>query len=238
MKPMPKAGFLSSYVALVLSMCPAIVEAAFPYPPLCTCTVTITQFPPRPACIASFEPDVVRLTPAGSTATPAADQAMVTVRVRDANNTVIANAIVELVEEAGTVNIADGGAPWAETDPFGLATVFLSGASGSGRIVLCADGVPLCRLSVRSPDVAKGATPELCGIGTGASAVNGSDINNPVCGFLAKFGAVTPGINDGWDLNCDENVNGSDVIGILGKGGVLQYFGDTGTLGAKNACSL
>jgi hypothetical protein len=66
--------------------------------------------------------------------------------------------------------------------------------------------------------------------------VNGADINNPTCGFLAQFGAVTTGVNDGWDLNCDENVSGSDVTGILGKGGVLQYFGDTGTLGAKNAC--
>ena len=145
---------------------------------------------------------------------------------------------VRFVEETGIVNIANGGATTAETDVAGLATVSLHGASGYGRVVLCADGVPLCRLSVRSPDVNKGATPDLCGIGTGMTAVNGADINNPTCGFLANFGAVTVGVNDGWDLNCDNNVNGSDVTGSLGKGGVLQYFGDTGTLGAKNGCDF
>jgi hypothetical protein len=179
---------------------------------------------------------VVRLTPAGSTATPLADRVSITVRVRDANNAPIANSLVTFVEETGTMNITNGGATFADTDATGLATVSLHGASGSGLVMLCADGVPLCLLSVRSPDVNKGATPELCGIGTAMSAVNGSDITNPVCGFLAKFGPVTAGANDGWDLNCDDNVSGSDVTGIIGKGGVLQYFGDTGTLGAKNAC--
>jgi hypothetical protein len=37
-------------------------------------------------------------------------------------------------------------------------------------------------------------------------------------------------------LSCDGDVSGVDITGQLGKGGVLQYFGDTGTLGAKNAC--
>jgi hypothetical protein len=57
-----------------------------------------------------------------------------------------------------------------------------------------------------------------------------------MCGFLVTFGAVTPGINDGYDLSCDGAVSGADVTGQLGKGGVLQYFGDWGTLGALNAC--
>jgi hypothetical protein len=40
--------------------------AGVPLPPLSTCTVTITQYRTRTACITNWEPDVVRLTPAGS----------------------------------------------------------------------------------------------------------------------------------------------------------------------------
>ena len=211
-------------------------EAGPPFPPLSTCNITITQFPSRTACIDNFDPDVVRLTPAGSTALPSFDTVSITVRTRTPNNIPIPDVFLSFIEETGTVNIPTGGSTKATTDATGLGTVSLFGASGSGRVLLCADGVQLCRLSIRSPDVNKGATPDLCGIGTSTTAVNGADINNPTCGFLAQFGAVTTGLNDGWDLNCDENVSGSDVTGILGKGGVLQYFGDTGTLGAKNAC--
>jgi hypothetical protein len=189
--------------------------------------------------MSNFNPPVVRLTPEGSTAVPLADQVTVTVRARTANNIPVPGAYVALMEETGTLNIANGGATTATTDATGLATVLLDAASGYGRVVVCADGILLCRIAdVRSPDVNKGATPELCGIGTGFSAVNGGDITTPMCGFLATFGAVTAGVNDGWDLNCDETVNGSDVTGTLGKGGVLQYFGDTGTLGAKDNCLL
>ena len=57
--------------------------AGVPFPPLSTCTVTITQYRSRTACIANWEPDVVRLTPAGSTATPIGDRVSITARVRD-----------------------------------------------------------------------------------------------------------------------------------------------------------
>ena len=111
----------------------------------------------------------------------------------------------------------------------------LHAASGYGRLALCADGVPLCHLDVRSPDVYQSDLFN-CGFGTASSAVSGVDITSPTCGYLVHFGAVTPGINDGFDLTCDGGVSGADVNGLLGKGGVLQYFGDIGTLGSKNAC--
>lgn len=225
-------GLLFSCVFLATT-----AKAGPPFPPLSTCTVTITQSPTRTACISNFDPDVVRLTPGGSTALPLADAVSVTVRTRTPNNLPIPNAFVSFVEQTGTVNIPNGGSTTAITDATGLATVSLYAASGYGEVVLCADGVQLlCRLSVRSPDVNKGATLDLCGIGTSMTAVNGADITNPVCGFIANFGAVTPGVNDAWDLDCTGTISGADVTGTLGKGGVLQYFGDTGTLGSKNLC--
>jgi len=226
-------------MVLALSACLATVATAgVPFPATSTCTITITQFPTRLICLTSWDPDVVRLTPAGSTASPLFDRVSVTVRVRDANGAVVTNALVGFSEQTGIVNIATGGATTAMTDAAGLATVALHAASGYGRVALCADGVELCNVQVRSPDVNKGALPGLCGLGTGASNVSGSDITNPVCGFSINFGAVTVGVNDGWDLNCDSNVSGPDITGLLGKGGVLQYFGDSGTLGALNSCAL
>ena len=153
----------------------------------------------------------------------------------------VSGAIV-LLSEQGTgnsrVNIANGGATTAITDASGLASISLHAASGFGRVALCADGVQICNLFVRSPDVLKSSSPTLCGLGTGATSVAGSDITNPACGFIVNFGPVTVGVNDGFDLSCDNGVNGADINGILGKGGVLQYFGDIGTLGAFNACEL
>ncbi|MFN0151138.1 MAG: Ig-like domain-containing protein [bacterium] len=217
-----------------------VVSAGVPFPPLSTCAITITQFPTRLVCITSWDPDVVRLTPAGSTASPVFDRVSITVRVRDALDVAVADAVVLFSEQSGIVNIANGGATTALTDAAGMATVALHAASGYGRVALCADGVPLCELMVRSPDVNKSGHPTLgCGLSTGSSSVSGSDITNLVCGFLAHFGPVTPGVNDGWDMNCDGFVGGSDIFGgISGRGSVMQYFGDTGTLGATNDCTL
>jgi hypothetical protein len=222
-------------VALVLGTSSAF--AGVPFPPLSTCTVTIAQYPTRTICISSYDPDVVRLTPAGSTASPLADRISVVVRVRDANESPVVGALVVFSEETGVVNIADGGATSAVNDADGAAAVALHGASGYGDVVLCADGVALCRLEVRSPDVTKSVHPDLCGISSGSSSVNGGDINNPLCGFLANFGPVTAGVNAGYDLDCTGFVAGRDIIGDLGgRGGVLEYFGDSGTLGSKNNC--
>ena len=96
--------------------------ADVPFPPTSTCTVTITQFPPRPICLTAWEPDVVRLTPAGSTAAPVFDRLSLTVRVRGAANDPVANAFVLFVETTGNVNIATGGSTTAFTDATGLAT--------------------------------------------------------------------------------------------------------------------
>lgn len=132
---------------------------------------------------------------------------------------------------------ADGGATTAITDSEGLATIVLHGASGYGRVALCADGVLLCELQVRSPDVVKSAQAKSCVLGTAFSAVNGSDIVHPLCGFLVNFGAVTAGVNDGYDFDCSGSVNGNDVLGGLFDTGMIRFFGDTGTLGARNECA-
>jgi hypothetical protein len=235
-------GSFARVILVTAASLAIIADAAFadvPFPPLSTCTVTVTQFPPRPACFNDWEPDVVRLTPAGSNAVPVFDRVSITVRVRDANNDVVPGALVSFAEqeEARKLNIANGGATTAMTDTDGLATVALHAASGNGRVALCADGVPLCNLQVRSPDVEKCGITILCGIGTAASSVSGCDITHATCGFLVNFGPVTVGDNEGYDLDCSWSVSGPDITGQLGKGGVLQYFGDIGTLGSQNACA-
>ena len=221
-------------IAASITAAPALAD--LPYPNLSSCTISITQFPPRPACINDSEPDVIRLTPAGSTASPVFDRASITVRVRDMLGSPVQGALVGFSELSGIVNIANGGSTTAITDDTGLATISIHAGSGFGRVALCADGVQLCNLQVRSPDVARATTPALCGLGTASTSVTGADLTNPLCGYLVSFGVVTPGINDGYDLSCDGAVSGADINGQLGKGGVLQYFGDLGTLGGYNAC--
>lgn len=180
----------------------------------------------------------MRLTPAGSSAVPQFDRVAITVRVRDANDVVVPGAVVSFREQdpARTLNIANGGATTAVTDGEGVATVTLHAASGNGLATLCADGVQLCNLEVRSPDVEKCSITILCGIGTGLSGVSGCDITHATCGFFVNFGPVTAGVNQGYDLDCSWSVAGPDITGSLGKGGVLQYFGDQGSLGARNSC--
>jgi hypothetical protein len=221
-------------IAVAVTVAPVLAD--LPFPNLSSCTISITQFPLRPACLNDWEPDVIRLTPAGSNATPVFDRASITVRVRDTLGEPLPGAFVSFMEMTGIVNVANDGSTTAVTDETGLATISIHAGSGYGRVALCADGVVLCNLQVRSPDVTKGASPMQCGLSTSVTSVAGNDITNPMCGFLVTFGAVTPGINDGYDLSCDGAVSGADVTGQLGKGGVLQYFGDWGTLGALNAC--
>lgn len=237
---MLKRLIITMGMVLALAACFATVASAgIPCAGFSTCNVTITQFPTRLICMTSWDPDVLRMTPAGSTASPVFDRVSITVRVRDCNAVIVpAGTLVSWSEQTEIVNIATGGSTTATTLADGLVTVVFHAASGYGRVALCADGVELCNVQVRSPDVNKGATSGLCGLGTAASSVAGADITNPVCGFLVNFGSVTIGVNDGWDLDCTSSVAGADITGTLGKGGVLQYFGDTGTLGALNTCAL
>jgi hypothetical protein len=226
----------------VILLCAAFCSPAVgdvPFPPFSSCTVTVTQYPPRPSCLDDFEPDVVRLTPAGSTASPLFDRVSVSVRVRGTDGSVIPNALVSFYETSGVVNIASGGATTALTDSEGAAVVTLHAGSGYGRVALCADGVQVCYIDVRSPDVARTTLPTGCVLSTvGSSFVSGVDLTHGICGFQSNFGPVTVGDNEMFDLSCDGVVNGWDVIGHLGKGGALQYFGDGGVLGAKNQCPV
>ena len=238
MKTSTKSSFAIAMTLAAILMLAGESIADVPFPATSTCAVTITQFPTRPACVSDWEPDVARLTPAGSNAAPLFDRVSITVRVRDASDVVVPGALVSFRERdpARTLNVANGGATTAVTDGEGLATVMLHAASGNGPVTLCADGVPLCNLDVRSPDVEKCGITTICGIGTASSSVSGCDITHAMCGFLVNFGAVTVGVNDGYDLDCSWSVSGPDITGSLGKGGVLQYFGDIGTLGARNSC--
>lgn len=221
-------------VVALAGLCFAVLpsRANVPDPATSSCAIVITQAPPMPRCIDNFQPDVVRLSPA-SAAVPPHDEASFSVVVRDANGDPIEGALVKL-SEMGNLNMANGGSTTATTASDGAATIGLSAASGYGRVRLCADGVALCEVAVRTPDINRSAqVTVMCLVGTGASSVAGADITNPTCGFLVNFGLATPGVNDHCDLDCSGAVNGFD---INGPSGVMRYFGDTGTLGPFSTC--
>lgn len=228
---------LTVSLVCVVALTPTLSSAGVPFPPLSTCNLTIAQFPTRTQCLA-LVPPVIRLCP-DAQAVPAFDALSITVRVRWAGGGPVNAALVAFSELSGTVNIATGGSTTAVTGADGLATVSLTRASGYGRVALCADGVRLCNVEIRSPDVATTATPTGCSLPTtGTSFVNGADLLNPECGCLSQFGPVTTGVNEGWDLNCDGLVNALDVNGSLGRGGFLQHYGHGGSLGATYNCDL
>jgi hypothetical protein len=234
------ARLVALCIALGAASLPGAVRAGVPFPPNCSCTISIVQFATRTGCIANNEPDVVRLTPAGSTATPIADRLLVTARLRDADGAPAVGYEVRFCEQSETVNIATTGATAATSNAEGLASVVLHGASGYGLVALTAgdDDTPLCRWEIRSADTAGGFTPSLCALPTtGSSFVNGAEVINPVCGIIANFGPVTPGVNNGWDFDCTGSVAGADITGGIGKGGILLYFGDGAALGERLGCT-
>ena len=216
--------------ALGLAVLPG--SADVPDPTTSSCAVVINQAPLVPRCVNNFEPDVVRLSPAAA-AVPPHDTATFNVVARDVNGDPIEGALVSLFE-SGNLNIANGGATTALTASDGSASIAVSAASGYGRASVCVAGVDLCQVLIRTPDINRSAQPTvMCLVGTGASSVAGADITNPMCGFLVNFGSTTSGVNDHCDLDCSGAVNGFD---INGPSGVIQYFGDTGTLGPFNTC--
>ncbi|MFN0152545.1 MAG: hypothetical protein ACKVU1_17725 [bacterium] len=211
--------------------------AGVPYPPLSTCTLAVTQSPIRTRCIENFEPDVVRLCPAGTSEAPRFDVVNISVVVRDAAGVRCAEVTVSAAERSGSVNIAEGGATSAVTDAAGRASIVVRAASGFGLVGVCADGVVLREFEVQSPDAAGGPSAALCPPPTlQPSFVTFADYANPICGFQTHYGSVTTGINNAWDLNCDGAVNGFDLFGSAGAGGLLQHFGHGAALGARNTC--
>jgi hypothetical protein len=227
-------------VGLVLGLSMLLASVAFagiPFRPFSTCTVSIVQTGVRSQCINNFNPDVVRLTPEGSTASPAMDRVTFTLKILDALAQPVNGALISVYEQTEVVNISNGGSTTATTNASGSASVSLHAAGGYGLVSVCADGVAICEVEIRSPDVNKGTLPSACVIPTtGATSVAGADITNGTCGFIAKFGVVTPGVNNAWDLNCDNSVSGVDITGTKGNSGVLPFFGDVGTPGAKSTC--
>jgi hypothetical protein len=234
---------LIATVGLVLGISTCLASVAFAgivFGPFSTCTAVITQNPARPSCINSFSPDVARLCPSTSTGgTTLFDTVTYTVTLLDALGARVSGATVTVYETSGTLNIVSGslGVTTAVSDVNGKATVILHTGSGCGTASLCAGGVKLCDASVRSPDNAQGALPGACPLPTtGTSFISANDQTNSACGMLSKFGTVTAGVNDCWDLNCDGFVAATDVLGNLSKGGLLQHFGHGGMLGAKTTC--
>lgn len=231
--------FFAAFLLLGLA---SLAAAGLPFAPFSTCRISIDQYPPRPGCVANFEPDVVRLCPAGSSGSPVFDTVTFDLTICDALAQPYPNAIVGAYELSGTINIANGGATTATTDSRGKAIIVLSGGSGHGEVGVCAAGVLICKVNVRSPDVANHSLPTGCAMPTtGSSIVNSSDKVNTLCGFTIHFGPVTVGSNDAWDLNCDNLVNSSDTGGQLVpgygvSGGWLQHFGHASPLGAKSTC--
>ncbi len=209
--------------------------AAIPFPPLCTCTVSIVQNPTRTQCINNFDPDVVRLCP--SLNSPVMDTMAFNLVVLDALANPVSGALVRAYERSGFVNIVEGGSTTAMTDAQGRASISVTRGSGCGRIGACVDGILLCEVAVRSGDVAWGPTPATCALpSNGTSVVNASDVTNPSCGFLNHFGAVTVGGNDCWDCDCNNFVNASDTIGTIGKGCLIQHLNHAGVLGGRSTC--
>lgn len=229
---------LIATVGLVLGItaCLASVAVAgIPFAPYSTCQISITQFPTRSQCINNFNPDVVRLCP--STATQQFDRVTLNLTILDALAAPVSGATVTAYETSGIVNIATGGSTSATTNASGKASIQVNQASGWGKIGACVGGVFICEFVVRSPDVAFSNLPAGCTVPTsGTSFVNASDKTNPSCGFNVKFGVVTVGVNDSWDLDCSGIVNASDVTGTLGKGGYTQHVGHGAPLGAKSTC--
>lgn len=220
-----------------LSTClTAVAFAGIPFAPFSTCQVSIVQSPVRSQCINNFTPDVVRLCP--STATQLFDTVTFNLTILDALGAPVTNASVSAYETAGIVNIATGGSTTASTNALGKASITVSQGSGYGRVGVCVAGVLICEVEVRSPDVAAGGLPGQCAVlpTGGTSFVNASDFTNTSCGFGAKFGPVTVGTNNAWDLDCSNSVNANDVLGTLGKGGMNQHFGHGAPLGAKTTC--
>lgn len=230
-------------IGLVLGISTCLASVAFagiPFRPFSTCTVSIVQLPTRPNCINNFTPDVVRLCP--STTAPLFDSVTFNVTILDALSQPVTAAAISVYELSGVVNIATGGATTATTGTNGKASVTVSQGSGCGQIGVCADGVLICEVNVRSPDIANTGLPAGCTLPTtGSSVVNSNDKGNTSCGFNVKFGAVTAGVNDCWDMDCDNLVSSFDTGGRLippfgVSGGWLQHFGHSGALGAKSTC--
>lgn len=214
----------------------SIAFAGIPFAPFSTCNVTIDQTGEvRAICISNFEPDVTRLSPGPVGAFD--NSVTFNLVILDALANPVSGASVSAYELNRQVNIATAGDDTDVTDASGNATISLTAAAGYGDVGICADGVLICQVEVRSPDVAAGALPAKCNIPTGTSQVNGADFTNSSCGFIANFGTVTPGVNNWWDLTCDNAVGAADVNGLKGAvNGALPHFGDIGATGAKNTC--
>lgn len=204
-----------------------------PDPGLSVCAINIAQNPVRPQCINNFTPDVVRLCP--TIGSEPFDEVSFTTTVLDSRGIPVRGILVNPTETSHSVNIVTGGSTAAVTDVYGRATVSVNRASGYGHLGPCADGVVLCEVEVRSPDVAFNGIN--CVLPTsGTSYVNASDESNITCGFLAHWGVVTPGVNNWWDLTCDNVVNATDEQGVLGKGGYSDHVSHSGVLGFKETC--
>ncbi len=214
---------------------PFPLAAGIPDPSASDCLVFVAQNPQTPACFSPL-PGPIRLCPMGDYDVVGFD-----LRIRDSAGEACPGVDVQLFETTGATSLnMVGVGPIATADATGRAVLTLDRASGSGTVVACVEGIvfPSCRVEVRSPDVAGGAIPLQCPLPMAvASVVNPSDVTNPACGFIGKFGAVTPA-NQGWDLNCNGAVSAADILGygLPPMGGVLQHFGHGGVLSARNTC--
>ena len=191
-------------------------------------STSVIQNPPRPGCLSGIGVgDVVRLCPAG-------DFDTLIVSITPGKCGTFADVPIKPVEDlSSALNIVEGGATMDTTDASGEAIIRIFSAAGYGMLELCFCEASSPFAEARSPDVTKSASPTICGPSLTTSFVNGADLLNPTCGFLAKFGVVTTGVNASWDLNCDGFVNGVDIVG---KGGFMTHFGHTAFVGPRTTC--
>lgn len=208
MAPGHRAALPALFAPLLVSS--GFALAGIPSPSHSDCALSVVQAPcVRPTCL-SAAPPIVRLCPQGDF-----DRATFDLVVRDETGQPIPDVLVLITTLSPTVRL-NPSVQTDRTDSEGRATVDLEKAAGFGRAGVCADGIVLCEIEVRTFDVAGGSLPSQCPLTQkGSTIVNVSDVTNSACGFLSKFGLVTPGVNNSWDLNCDGNVNGTDLNGTL-----------------------
>lgn len=218
------------------AMLASVAFAGIPFAPFSTCTIGITQTAPLSnACTSAFSPPVVRLCPGGTAAPLGFDTVSFDLVILDALANPVVGATLSTYELFGNVNIATAGATTDVTSASGSGTVTIEGGGGCGNVGVCADGVLICEIEVRSADVA--LSNKACTLpAAGTSFINASDYSNGTCGYVNNFGPVTPGINNCWDTNCSGAVEATDITGKKGQSGLLNHFGHGGPLGATSNC--
>ncbi len=203
---------------------------------LCTYTLSISQFPPRPQCLA-LTPPVLRLCP--DAAAPAFDTFSVTVRVRGPFNNPIPGALVAFSERLGHGKHRD-----RRLD------------DGRHKCAGARDDFPDARVWSRTGRALRGRNRTLQRAGALARRFEFVDTEwlrapDHRHELRHRLGDTQPGVRLSLEVRAGDDWRqrrlGSELrrlrescrhIGSLGEGGMLQHFGHGGALGSVANCAL